>query len=77
LKFKSQKTNRNIFGDKSGKKFKKMQRNIPLKLNKNDRAKSKEENSKSIEKKVKSRISPYDIILGKIEMNYEKIPEFM
>lgn len=54
-----------------------MQRNIPLKLNKNDRAKSKEENSKSIEKKVKSRISPYDIILGKIEMNYEKIPEFM
>lgn len=50
-----------------------MPREVPLKLVK--QAPSEEEARSQRNKKP--RVSPYDIILGKIDLNYQEIPSYM
>lgn len=47
-------------------------RDIPLKIVKNQKPENETQKSQT-----KSDVSPYDIILGNVELSYERIPEFM
>lgn len=54
-----------------------MPRNIPLKPTKKLLDKQSKQSPEKKKKDNLSRISPYDIILGKIDMEYNQIPDFM
>ena len=55
-----------------------MPREVPLKIVKSARtpedSKREEKKSKQVEK---PKVSPYDIILGKIDLDYQQIPVYM
>ena len=55
-----------------------MARDVPLKVVKKTKP---EEESKAEDKRrkevAKAKVSPYDIILGKIDLDYQQIPVYM
>jgi hypothetical protein len=55
-----------------------MPRDVPLKVVKNSKLaeESRAEDKKS-RSKDKPRVSPYDIILGKVDLDYQQIPSYM
>ena len=54
-----------------------MPREVPLKLAKTKSTEDATQDDKRSKSARKPRISPYDIILGKIDLNYQEIPTYM